>query len=77
MRGCVCVIEYREEERQLSLACDQCAQRATLDRLDTLFQALEEATHQGWAVKTECGDLCPTCAHAWVLESIDKALQDD
>ena len=69
--------EYREKERKLLLACDQCAQRATIDGLDNLYHALEEATHQGWAVKTERGDLCPTCAHAWVLEAIDKAWKDD
>ena len=56
---------------------DRCGAQATIETAGLQVPPLEEATHMGWGVRTEYGDLCPRCAKDWVLEALDRALGDD
>ena len=71
------MIENHEQEARMVLTCDRCRTQTTIDTAGLQVPPLEEATHVGWGVRTEEGDLCPRCARDWVLEALDSALEDD
>ena len=66
------MIEFREQDGELVVRCDRCQRQQTIEGAQSRRQALEMAAHQGWAVRTERGDLCPACAERWVLESLTQ-----
>jgi ribosomal protein S27AE len=68
------VIDNDEQAARLVLTCDRCGAQAAIDTAGLQIHPLEEATHRGWGVRTEEGDLCPRCARDWVLAAISRAL---
>ena len=71
------MIENDAQAARMVLTCDRCGAQATIDTAGLQVPPLEEATHWGWGVRTEYGDLCPRCARDWVMEALERALGDD
>ena len=66
------MIQHTIERQRYQFTCDKCGRQSVTVGAETEERAKEMAGRLGWALETDCGDLCQRCKKTWHAGSLDE-----